>query len=175
MRQGGLTSPRLFNLYIIELGRAGVGCSIDGRISNNISYADNKVMLSPSVKALQTLIGICERYAESHDLGYNTKKSELLIFKAGNKRPKFVPPVKLGGEILSRVTKFKYLGHWVTDGLSYDQNIERERRALAVRCNKYSLRRKKLFKIKTNKKLFEKGLWVRKDFQLWQFYQLKQI
>ncbi|XP_028176959.1 uncharacterized protein LOC114364837 [Ostrinia furnacalis] len=36
---------------------------------------------------------------------------------------------------LKRVNSFKYLGHWVTDDLKDNVDIERERRALSVRCN----------------------------------------
>lgn len=68
VRQGGLTSPTLFNLYInqliVELGKAKVGCSIQGKIVNSISYADDMALLSPSVRALRNLLAICERYAE---------------------------------------------------------------------------------------------------------------
>jgi hypothetical protein len=67
-------------------------------------------------------------------LRYNVAKSELLLFKSGNKTYT-VPPVKLNGTPLKQVTQFKYLGHWVTDSLCDDLDIERERRALAVRCN----------------------------------------
>ncbi|CAH4031572.1 unnamed protein product [Pieris brassicae] len=77
-RQGGLTSTALFNLYINELiealGGARVGCSINGHCMNSISYADDMVLLSPSVGALRRLLSICERYAESHGLRYNVKK-----------------------------------------------------------------------------------------------------
>jgi hypothetical protein len=139
VRQGGLTSPRLFNLYINnlieELSGASVGCSIGGQIMNNVSYADDMALLGPSIGALEILIDICERYAGAHGLRYNSKKSELLVFKAGNKKPKYVPPLKLGGTELTKVTKFKYLGHWVTEDLSDDLDVERERRALAVRSN----------------------------------------
>ncbi|CAH4036168.1 unnamed protein product [Pieris brassicae] len=104
VRQGGLTSPALFNLYINELiealGGARVGCSIDGHCMNSISYADDMVLLSPSVGALRRLLSIWERYAESHGLRYNVKKSELLVFKAAKKKPTYVPPVMLGGVAL---------------------------------------------------------------------------
>lgn len=138
VRQGGLTSPKLFNLYmnglIEELNSTNVGCHIDGVCVNNISYADDMVLLSPSIGALQRLLRICETYAESHGLRYNSSKSEFLIFKAGSKTYS-TPPVSLGGIELKKVDKFKYLGHWVTDTLSDNADIERERRALAVRCN----------------------------------------
>ncbi|XP_075987821.1 uncharacterized protein LOC142984239 [Anticarsia gemmatalis] len=139
VRQGGLSSPRLFNLYvnrlICELSNTNVGCFIDGQCVNNISYADDMVLLSPSISALRRLLNICEDYAVAHGLRYNATKSELLIFKSNNKTYEPVPSVTLGGVQLKRVTRFKYLGHWVTEKLSDDVDIERERRALAVRCN----------------------------------------
>ncbi|XP_073966330.1 uncharacterized protein [Choristoneura fumiferana] len=67
--------------------------------------------------------------------GTMSGKSELMVFKAGNKTPFNVPPIALSGVALTRVAKFKYLGHWVTDSLSDNMDIERERRSMAVRCN----------------------------------------
>ncbi|XP_069361132.1 uncharacterized protein [Maniola hyperantus] len=139
VRQGGLTSPALFNLYInqliTELSSTGVGCSIDGHCVNSISYADDMVLLSPSVSALRKLLAICERYAQEHGLQYNVKKSELLVFRVGSQKPAHVPPVTLEGVELRRVSHFKYLGHIVTEDLKDDYDMERERRAIAVRCN----------------------------------------
>ncbi|CAG9129821.1 unnamed protein product [Plutella xylostella] len=43
--------------------------------------------------------------------------------------------IYLGGVELNRVTEFKYLGHVVTETLVDDLDMERERRALAVRSN----------------------------------------
>ncbi|XP_047992679.1 uncharacterized protein LOC125231282 [Leguminivora glycinivorella] len=135
VRQGGLSSPRLFNLYMDELiaglSSTNIGCSVGGTTVNNISYADDMVLLCPSVSALVKLLEICEEYAVAHGLRYNTSKSELLVFKAGNKAFDELPPVSLCGTALKRVTRFKYLGHWVTDTLQDDTDIERERRALA--------------------------------------------
>lgn len=138
VRQGGLTSPRLFNLYmnglIGELSSTGVGCHIDGVSINNISYADDMVLLSPSISALKRLLRICETYAEGHGLRYNSRKSEILVFKAGNKS--YTPvPITLSGSELKQVSHFKYLGHWVSEDLKDDRDMERERRALAVRSN----------------------------------------
>lgn len=139
VRQGGITSPRLFNLYInrliVELSNTRVGCHIDGVCINNISYADDMVLLSPSIRALKQLLQLCEGYAGAQGLRYNAKKSELLMFKAGTKCYSKVPQVTVANTPLKRVTRVKYLGHWVTDDLKDDLDIERERRALAVRSN----------------------------------------
>ncbi|PZC81706.1 hypothetical protein B5X24_HaOG212150 [Helicoverpa armigera] len=139
VRQGGLTSPTLFNLYVnalIErLSSTHVGCHVGGVCVNNISYADDMVLLSASVCGLSKLIGICEEYALSHGLLYNTKKSECMVFRARGKCPDSVPSIKLNNVPLKRVDTFKYLGHLVTSDLKDDSDLERERRALSVRAN----------------------------------------
>lgn len=144
VRQGGLTSPLLFNFYIVglieKLSRMHVGCYIDGQCMNNISYADDMVLLSPSVSALRKMLTVCESYAESHGLTYNSKKSEFMVFGAGGKCPDTVPPIVLCNSELQRVNEFKYLGHIVTADQKDDHDIERERRALAVRSNMLSRR-----------------------------------
>ncbi|XP_047987060.1 uncharacterized protein LOC125226923 [Leguminivora glycinivorella] len=93
------------------------------------------VLLSPSVGGLRMLIEKCESYALNHSLKYNVLKSEYMVFRAGNKCPSHIPPILLNGEQLQRVFKFKYLGHLVTDDLRDDADMERERRALAIRAN----------------------------------------
>jgi hypothetical protein len=140
MRQGGLTSPRLFNLYINKLieglSSTYIGCHVGGVCFNSISYADDMVLLSPSIGALRKLLHMCEEYAVNHGLRYNSLKSEFMVFQAGAARShRGVSGVALGGSVLKRVDRFKYLGHWVTESLSDSLDIERERRALSVRCN----------------------------------------
>ncbi|XP_073941101.1 importin subunit alpha-3-like [Choristoneura fumiferana] len=49
--------------------------------------------------------------------------------------PENVPEVRLNGEIVRVVRQFKYLGHILTDDMRGDKDMERERRALAVRGN----------------------------------------
>ncbi|XP_022832297.1 uncharacterized protein LOC111360568 [Spodoptera litura] len=140
VRQGGLTSPTLFNLYIngliAELSSQHVGCHIDGVCVNNLSYADDMVLLSASVCGLRRLIRTCEEYAGGHGLIYNVKKSQYMVFEAvGARCPSSVPQVKLNGIHLARVDSFKYLGHILTTDLRDHADMERERRALSVRAN----------------------------------------
>lgn len=130
VRQGGLSSPTLFNLYIDELigelSSTRVGCYIDGISVNNISYADDMVLLSASVCGLRKMLAICETYASSHGLAYNVKKSQVMVFEAGNKRFDRLPPVFLYKKELKRTNTFKYLGHLLTPDLKDDDDIERE-------------------------------------------------
>ncbi|XP_063829030.1 uncharacterized protein LOC135078363 [Ostrinia nubilalis] len=92
------------------------------------------VLLSPSIGGLRKLLAVCERFASTHGMKYNVKKSELMIFRAG-KGPERVPPVYLNGSPVQVVKQFRYLGHVLTEHLDDDADMERERRALAVRCN----------------------------------------
>ncbi|XP_022824913.1 uncharacterized protein LOC111355335 [Spodoptera litura] len=93
------------------------------------------VLLSPTVGGLREMLEVCENYADVHGLLYNVKKSEYMIFRAGGRCLDNSPSVTLNGLSVNRVTKFKYLGHFLSDGLEVDVDIERERRALAVRGN----------------------------------------
>jgi hypothetical protein len=93
------------------------------------------VLLSPSIGGLKKLVAICESYAETHGLVYNSTKSEILVFNAGKRRPGYVPPISLNGNELKNVCTFKYLGHVINSDLNDDEDIERERRAMAVRSN----------------------------------------
>lgn len=139
VRQGGLSSPTLFNLYINDLidrlcGQR-VGCYIDGVCVNNLSYADDMVLLSASVCGLRKLLKTCEEYIGGHGLIYNVRKSQCMVFGAGTNYPQNIPPVRIDGTPLEWVTQFKYLGHIITADLKDDADIGRERRALSIRAN----------------------------------------
>ncbi|XP_026333392.1 uncharacterized protein LOC113240333 [Hyposmocoma kahamanoa] len=91
-----------------------------------------------------------------------------MVFKAGKIKPYYIPPVALGGVVLRNVQRVKYLGHILTDDLCDDQDIERERRALSVRCNMLARRFARcsddvkivLFKA-YSQSFYTSGLWVK--------------
>ena len=102
---------------------------------NNISYADDMVLLCPSVKSLRKLIGICERFAGAHDIIYNTKKTECMMFTSSSIKINVNPSVTLSGDKLRFVERFKYLGHFLSCTLSDDLDIGRQYRGLCARAN----------------------------------------
>lgn len=140
VRQGGLTSPTLFNVYmnelIVSLSSQHVGCYIDGVCVNNMSYADDMVLLSASICGLRKLLSTCTDYAHGHGLKYNGKKSQYMVFQAsGVSSPMNIPNIDLDGVTIDRVEQFKYLGHLLTEDLKDHADMDRERRALSVRAN----------------------------------------
>ena len=62
VRQGGILTPHLFNVYInelsIRLNSQFFGCNINSICYNHLIYADQTVLLAPLPKALQMLIDI---------------------------------------------------------------------------------------------------------------------
>ena len=66
VRQGGILSPHLFNLYIDNLStdlNALKVSNFNNVYVNYLVYADDTVLLAPSPEALQKLINCCSNYA----------------------------------------------------------------------------------------------------------------
>ena len=77
VRQGGILSPYLFNVYVDyqsqTLNRCRTGC-LSGNITiNHLMYADDLVLLSPSTTGPRELICACEEFSISHGVVYNSK------------------------------------------------------------------------------------------------------
>ena len=117
------------------------GCRSDGVAVNSISYADDMVLLSQSIGALRNFgqnsaycshTSRCVSNMPSLGLKYSVNKSEFMCFGLGDKPLQELPPIYLNGSLLTRVKQFKDLGHIVTDELKENEDIERERRTLAV-------------------------------------------
>ena len=79
VRQGGILSLILFNLYInalsIRLTNFDIGGTLGSKFVNHIIYADDLCIVSLSSSGLQTLLKMCTDYCDLHDIKFNAKKS----------------------------------------------------------------------------------------------------
>ena len=81
------------------LSKCNTGCVIGSTTINHLMYADDLVILSPSVSRLSELMQVCGLYGLSHDIKYNSKKSAVLIFKSKYMKLFDVPTFKINGEM----------------------------------------------------------------------------
>ena len=85
VRQGGVLSPLLFNVYVNELSdclnKSGIGGSMNCIIINHMLYADDICIISLSSAGLQQLLNICSGYSELHDLTFKAKEVNVYVFQ----------------------------------------------------------------------------------------------
>ena len=84
------------------------------------------------MNGLSQLLHECEKFGTRHDLKYNAKKSAVMICRSMILKGCTIPNFKINGIILHVVASYKYLGHYITDYLSDDDDINRQRRTLFV-------------------------------------------
>ena len=139
IRQGSILSPHLFNVYVdpltVDLNMSGVGCFIGDAPFNNISYADDMVLISPSATALNDLIKMCTNFAKDYDIIYSVEKTVCMCICPKNLKLKCPPNIYLDNTVLKYVNEFNYLGHIVDCSMSDEPDIRKETRKLSARGN----------------------------------------
>ena len=131
VRQGGVLSGLLFNVYIDSLlnriSKMNVGCKLDIFNSNIIAYADDIVLLAPSANALRLLLKEISISASELKLSFNYEKSKIMIF-CSNKRKnelKSITRFEISEHYLEVVKSIKYLGYIISDQMDYIDDINR--------------------------------------------------
>ena len=110
VRQGGVLSPLLFNVYIndlsIQLSQTGIG----GKFVNHMIYADDLCVISLSSSGLQSLLNICTDYCQLHDLTFNAKKSVCMFFRSSVNKQCGLADTFISGTMCEFANEVKYLG-----------------------------------------------------------------
>lgn len=144
LRQGGILSPKLFNVYFDELSallsNSGKGCSINNVVTNHFSYADDMSILAPFSKGLQTLLDTCSDYAKRYEVTYNTLKTVCMCILPKKLKLNRLPNVLLNNKCLQYVSSYKYLGFIISDDFTDDQDIKRQMRSVYTKANMLNMR-----------------------------------
>ena len=114
-RQGGLTSPFAFNLVfkdlINNLSNQEGGATIGTQRFNVVGYADDILLLSPTVTGLQRLINTANEHVSRLGLAFNPKKTVCTV---NGKMPFNVNPVSyINNEQLLFTENLSYLGSYL--------------------------------------------------------------
>ena len=124
VKQGGILSPYLFNLFIDDLIQECTSANLGARIGDYntsiINYCDDMNLLSPTGTHMQRLLDICTEYGYKWRIRFNVKKSQFMSFgETIIKNPKF----ELNKIKLAEADSLKILGYTFTKSLRYNENI----------------------------------------------------
>ena len=87
VRQGGILSPILFAVYmdslIIHLRPLGLGCRLLNDFNGCLLYADDILLMTHTVHAMQMMLHICEKFTHDYDIRFNNDKSVAMRIGKG--------------------------------------------------------------------------------------------
>lgn len=127
IRQGGILSPVLFNMYydviVQELSLHGYGCHMGGIFVGCIAYADDLILLSASLWDLQNMLNVCYEMGSCLDIVFNSAKS--FLFKIGKACNETLCKLKLHNDNIKWVDRLRYLGVHLCAGrtLKFDISV----------------------------------------------------
>jgi len=103
--------------------RSGYGCRfLSGEFYGCIFYADDIMLLSHSLNAMQFMLKICDDFAIDYDLKFNAEKSVAMRF--GPRHNVICEPLKLAGKELQFVQSLKYLGVFLVSAKHFKCTID---------------------------------------------------
>ena len=139
VRQGGMMSPVPFNVYIDDLSKTlysmPLGCYINSTCVNHLMYADDMVLLAPSLGALQGLIDTAAKYFVDSGLMISRKNTKCMAIIPLCNKEIHIPSFYVHGTTISRVRRKNYLGYIISDDLNDNQAIIKEKRGIYARGN----------------------------------------
>ena len=137
VRQGTLISPALFNLFInvliTDLRALDVGCHVDKSFLGIFMYADDILLLSPSLIGLQTMIKQCSTSCNNLSLCINYSKSFCIAFGRASKST--LPDIMINNSIISFVDRINYLGLHIVKGAKFSVSIDKPKQNFYIAFN----------------------------------------
>ena len=147
-KQGGLSSPFLFNIFyqglIDEFSQMNCGICISNKNYNVCCYADDIMLTSLTSTGLQSLINAANKYKSSHGLRFNPSKTTCTTFGTNHLTP--LPTWHICHNILTETKQVTYLG----TVLFNDVSLHIDARIKAVRGAFYGLQGAGLCKNRVN-------------------------
>ena len=79
VRQGSVLSPVIFNvfinIFITQLRQLNIGCHLRSMFIGCLMYADDMILISPSVRKLQHMLDTCIQYP------YNLMRANHIVWQ----------------------------------------------------------------------------------------------
>jgi len=121
------------NIFIEQLKCLGIGCCVSSLFLGCILYADDILLLSPSITGLQNMLDKCSELAKLLSLEFNVEKSHCIAF--GSMSNVTITQLSLCGISVEWCRVVKYLGVYLQSGRSLKFDISATKRAFYAACN----------------------------------------
>ncbi len=138
IKQGGVLSPKLFNVYVNKLSdslyECSAGCTLNEVVINHLYYADDLCLIAPSAHGAQKLLNVSLEFASKYDILFNEKKTVCIVYM-----PKYLkfkaPRLVMNDVCINYEVSAKYLGCYMTDDMSDNLDLQRQLRSIYSRGN----------------------------------------
>ena len=87
-------------------------------------YIDDAVLITDKRKKLQKMVNRLNETCKEYGMEINVKKTKVMVLGGTDEQRKRHRGVRLGDAPLEQVTRFKYLGSWITDEASSEVDIK---------------------------------------------------
>ena len=138
VRQGGVLSPLLFNIYFDEMLKRlksnGVGCNIGKHFIGALAYADDVTLLCPSKQGLQEMINTCKEFGEEYCVKFNDKKTQCINFS--QRKTDQITQLQLNGGVLAWESSVNHLGNTIDFRLNDSNDILKKKGVFIGSVNK---------------------------------------
>lgn len=137
VRQGGILSPILFNMYancfLTTLRQSKRGCHIGNTFLGCIMYADDLLLISASVVGLQGMLNKCEVVGFELGINFNGMKSNCM--QLGPNSNLRLAPMHVGNVEIKWTTSLKYLGIKIVSDKMFKVDMNDTRRKFYASVN----------------------------------------
>lgn len=137
VRQGGILSPIMFNIYVdvilTTLRSRGLGCHIRNCFIGCVMYADDLILLSASVIELQSMLDCCGQIGQDLGIRFNAGKSMCMMI--GPNKNCAPTDMDISGATIQWVDRIKYLGVTILSSKVFTIDLKETRRKFFMAAN----------------------------------------